>query len=556
MALFTQKLDFKWRLAGFTFFMMLLILGAGIGGLNGMRTANNSLSSVYKGQVLPMTTLRDLEGLFQDIVTEMDKVLFEDVTLQNAQGAIETMQAEFHRKFEEIIDLNKTYPTENTFNWFTTARPLLTKDDAAIQKLVLMLSNSDKKTLDTFADEHLHPLAIENKAVVSEVVQHSLEAVDNEFAMAQRHYESSKKAFTFTFIIGLAITLLASYLLIHTINTPLSIIGKTITQITKGDLSKRINYNRQNEFSVLIEGFNQLADYLCELVSEIQHSGIQVTSSITELAATNKQREASASEQAATTAEIAASTAEIAATGNNLLATTKKVNSLTQNAAFAAAEGHSGLKRIDEKMIIMEKATRDIVNRLSVLSEKAGNIAGVVKTINKVADQTNLLSLNAAIEAEKAGEYGAGFSVVASEIRRLADQTAIATFDIEQMVQDVQTAISSAVMGIDKFVGDTRKNADEIRLIAEQLGDVIEQVEVLKPQIDVLTEGIDVQTLGAKQISEAINQLNVATQQNAEAISQTSTTISQLHQAAMLLQEGASRFRLNTEEGKDVASFV
>jgi methyl-accepting chemotaxis protein WspA len=556
MAQLMQKLDVKWRLAGFAFFMLLLILGAGLGGLNGMRIANNSLSSVYKGQVLPMTTLRDLESLFQDIVNLVDKALFEDITLQNALQVIENKQTEFHRLSEELINLNNTYQTRNTFNWFATAKPLITRDEAVIHKLVLLLTDNDKGGLDAFTDEHLYPLAAENKTMVSQVVRQSLEAVNNEFATTQRGYDTSKKAFTFTLILGLAISLLASYLLIRTINTPLSIIANTMTHFTRGDLSKRMRYDRQDEFSVLINGFNQMADYLCELVSEIQHSGIQVTSSITELAATNKQREASASEHAATTSEIAASTAEIAATGNNLLSTTKKVNSLTKNAAFAAAEGHSGLKRIDEKMVVMENATLDIVNRLSVLSEKAGNIAGVVKTINKVADQTNLLSLNAAIEAEKAGEYGAGFSVVASEIRRLADQTAVATFDIEQMVQDVQSAISSAVMGIDKFAGDTRKNAEEIRLIAEELDGVIEQVEVLKPQIEALTEGIDVQTLGAKQISEAINHLNVATQQNAESITQTSTTIAQLHQAAMLLQEGASRFKLKTEEGEDVASFV
>jgi methyl-accepting chemotaxis protein WspA len=556
MSYFKLKLNVKWRLAGLACFMLLLILGAGLGGLSGMRNANDSLSSVYKGQVLPMTKLRDIESLFQDIVTLVDKALFEEIAFNEALQAIEKKQDAFHRMTEDLIALNNDGLMQEGFNWFSQARAVLTRDDAAIHKIVLMLSDSDKEALDTFADEKLYPLAAENKAVASQVVRQSLEAVNQEFDRAQYRYNASKKAFTVTLILGLAISLLASYLLIHTINTPLTIITKTMAHIMQGDLSKRMHYNRQDEFGVLIHGFNKMADYLCELVSEIQHSGIQVTSSITQLAATNKQREAAASEHAATTSEIAAATAEIAATGSNLMSTTKKVNSLTNNAAYAASKGHAGLKSIDEKMIAMENATVSIVDKLSVLSEKAANIAGVVKTINKVADQTNLLSLNAAIEAEKAGEYGAGFSVVASEIRRLADQTAVATFDIEQMVQDVQTAISSSVMGIDRFAGDAHKNAEEVRDIAEQLDGVIEQVEVLKPQIDALTEGIDVQTLGAKQISEAINQLNVATQQNAESISQTSTTVAQLHQAAMLLQEGASRFKVDAEKTDNVASFI
>ena len=105
---------------------------------------------------------------------------------------------------------------------------------------------------------------------------------------------------------------------------------------------------------------------------------------------------------------------------------------------------------------VME-AAGSINAKLAVLNEKAGNINQVVTTITKVADQTNLLSLNAAIEAEKAGEYGRGFAVVATEIRRLADQTAVATYDIEQMVKEIQSAVSAGVMGMDKFSEEVRR---------------------------------------------------------------------------------------------------
>jgi methyl-accepting chemotaxis protein WspA len=230
----------------------------------------------------------------------------------------------------------------------------------------------------------------------------------------------------------------------------------------------------------------------------------------------------------------------------------KKVHSLTKNAAFAAEEGQDGLKGINETMLKMEAATGSIVNKLQILNDKASNIANVVKTINKVADQTNLLSLNAAIEAEKAGEYGSGFAVVATEIRRLADQTAVATFDIAQMVKEVQSAISSAVMGIDKFAEDAHVSVGDVRIINEQLSGVIEQVEILNPQVGTLTEGIEAQTQGAKQISDAISQLNEAAQQTAESLSQTSSSISQLHQAALGLQDGAARFKVESDEEEDV----
>ena len=117
---------------------------------------------------------------------------------------------------------------------------------------------------------------------------------------------------------------------------------------------------------------------------------------------------------------------------------------------------------------VME-AAGSINAKLAVLNEKAGNINQVVTTITKVADQTNLLSLNAAIEAEKAGEYGRGFAVVATEIRRLADQTAVATYDIEQMVKEIQSAVSAGVMGMDKFSEEVRRGMQEVQQVGGQL---------------------------------------------------------------------------------------
>jgi len=120
-----------------------------------------------------------------------------------------------------------------------------------------------------------------------------------------------------------------------------------------------------------------------------------------------------------------------------------------------------------------------------------------VTTITKVADQTNLLSLNAAIEAEKAGEYGRGFAVVATEIRRLADQTAVATYDIEQMVKEMQSAVSAGGMGMDKFSEEVRRGVNEVQQVSHQLTQIIQQVQALMPRFESVNEGMQAQATGA-----------------------------------------------------------
>jgi len=165
--------------------------------------------------------------------------------------------------------------------------------------------------------------------------------------------------------------------------------AKVVIQEVLAVLKKRDEDQLDGLFAGPIEPF---LEEFGETITQIRHAGIQVTSSITEITASTKQQKATANEHAATASEIAASTNQIAATSTNLMTTMKRVNSLTQNAAAAAEEGHTGLIHIDRTMVKMEEATGSIVGKLSILSEKAADIAGVVKTINKLADQTNLLS--------------------------------------------------------------------------------------------------------------------------------------------------------------------
>jgi methyl-accepting chemotaxis protein WspA len=189
-------------------------------------------------------------------------------------------------------------------------------------------------------------------------------------------------------------------------------------------------------------------------------------------------------------------------------------------------------------------AAGSINAKLAVLNEKAGGINQVVTTITKVADQTNLLSLNAAIEAEKAGEYGRGFAVVATEIRRLADQTAVATYDIAQMVKEIQSAVSAGVMGMDKFSEEVRLGMEKIQTVGDQLSQIIQQVQALAPRIESVNEGMQAQATGAEQISEALSQLTEAAQQTAESLGQSGLAIDQLNQVSNGLRAGVARFKL------------
>ncbi len=322
-------------------------------------------------------------------------------------------------------------------------------------------------------------------------------------------------------------------------------ISDVVSQASNGDLTGQLeNFDGEEDIDTLATGIQSMIEGLNVLVSQVQQSGIQVTSSTTEIAATAREQEATVTEQAAATNQIMATATQISATSRELASTMHEVADVADKTTISANDGQEALANMENTMMQMNNATASITSKLAVLSEKAANINTVVTTITKVADQTNLLSLNAAIEAEKAGEYGLGFAVVATEIRRLADQTAVATWDIEQMVKEMQSAVSAGVMGMDKFSEEVTRGVDEVRQIGGQLAHIIEEVQTLTPRFDSVNEGMQSQSHGAQQISDGMVQLNEATQQTVESLRQSSISINTLKDAANKLQSGVSQFRV------------
>jgi len=217
---------------------------------------------------------------------------------------------------------------------------------------------------------------------------------------------------------------------------------------------------------------------------------------------------------------------------------------MTKTTAADAGESRDQLQEMEYTMRQLTEATNSITSKLGIINKKANNINNVVVTITKVADQTNILSLNAAIEAEKAGEYGAGFAVVAREIRRLANQTAVGTLEIEQIVKDMELAVSVGVIEMDKFNNSVNSSVKQVNKISTQIGKVINQVQSLAPQFIQVSESMEEQSEGAVHISEAMEQLTEASRQTVNALHETNSALEQLEEASQLLRSEISRFQV------------
>ncbi|MEO5510461.1 MAG: methyl-accepting chemotaxis protein, partial [Longimicrobiales bacterium] len=406
---------------GTRLFILLLILvsltvAVGVIGVTDLRKNNDSLKTMYHERVRPAEELKNIADAYnKDVINLAHKAASGHVQFPDAVKELAQAEQAIRTNWDSYQD--STHEPEEQ-KVIELARGQMVTATSEIANLHAILQTGDRTRLDEWVrdslDQAVDPI-VRSIDSLSHLQTNEAEVTFNE---AEQEFSATRNAIIAITVVAALIALLLGW--------------------------------------VIIRDIVRMVEDLTSLIADVQQSGIQLNTSATEISATSRQQQTTATEIASTTLEVGATARQISATSKELLRTMNDVTRSADATADLAGSGQQGLSRMEASMGQITEATAAINTRFAVLNDRAANINTVVTTIAKVADRTNLLSLNAAIEAEKAGEYGRGFAVVATEIRRLADQTADATTDIEQMVREIQSAISAGVMGTDKFSEEVR----------------------------------------------------------------------------------------------------
>ncbi|NEO11971.1 MULTISPECIES: methyl-accepting chemotaxis protein [Moorena] len=463
------------------------------------------------------------DGLVDDALIKVDNILKREI-----KKALSNQQKDYWSDFKSELELYKRMHDRY--------------GDKSEEAFSLVVDNQPDQA--EFAAERMQKSAEELKAEMRSLLRRAITLSQNSANLAKEDQKRTINIVLIAFILIIGTTLGFGIFVTRDIVNSLNKAVDIAEEVSAGNLSTKVEITSTDEIGQLLESLKKMTENLNSLIYKVQQSGIQMTSSTTQIAASGKQLEATMTEQLASTNEVTSTAQEIANTSGELVQTMEQLAQLSQITADAASHGQQDLMRMESTMRHLANATSSISAKLGVMNEKANNISSVVTTITKVADQTNLLSLNAAIEAEKAGEYGAGFAVVAREIRRLADQTAVATLEIETMVKEMQSAVSTGVMEMDKFSKDVSTSVENVGKISEQIAKVIEQVQSLTPRFEMVNQSVEDQSKSAQQISEAMVQLSEASQQTADSLRDTNNALERLDDTAQGLQTEVSVFQV------------
>ena len=311
-----------------------------------------------------------------------------------------------------------------------------------------------------------------------------------------------------------------------------------------GDLTKRLNLNRGDEIGALSHWFDTFVDGMNKLIVQIGRVTHEVAGASTEIAAASEEMAAGLSRQQDQAARVSAAVEEMTASVGEVAQKAGAASS----AAGASRQDSLGGSDVVEQTVTEIKAIADQVSQsaaaVSTLGKKSEEIGQIIKVINDIADQTNLLALNAAIEAARAGEHGRGFAVVADEVRKLAERTTKATEEVSTSIREIQEQTVNAVERIQAGSARMDHGVELANSAGQALGRISQSSEGLAGMISSIAAAADQQSAASGDIAKSIEQMAAVTRESAQGAGQASEAASLLSQQAEKLRELVGRFQV------------
>ena len=453
------------------------------------------------------------QGL-KDVVTDMSKVA---VTTEEKQ-----LVADAKKGLEGMIDLyeNKMLPLLKETKEVTQG---IRDVDAEIDKPVKMLNDS----MDKFKD-----------------------LLNKQAKQADKNFDEVRSNLLITSLLvglaGLAVLLIISFFTYRAVTCPLATQVHLLKDMAhgEGDLTLRLDETRRDEFGELGHWFNQFVEKIRNTVAQVSDNSVQVSSAASQLHATADQIATGAEEVASQTGTVATASEEMAATSSDIAQTCQRAAESAQHASQSAQAGGSVVRETIDGMAKIADRVKQAAKTVEDLGARSDQIGAIIGTIEDIADQTNLLALNAAIEAARAGEQGRGFAVVADEVRALAERTTRATREIGEMIKAIQKETRGAVAAMGEGVTEVEKGTASSIKSGQALDEILGQVNEVAIQISQIATAVEEQTATTSEITCNIQQITHVVHETSRGAQDTASAAGQLSSLSESLQGIVRQFKL------------
>ncbi len=528
-----------------TAFLIVAFMSAIIGflGITQIRVMNEADMLMYEKMTVPMAELGDIQSNIQATAAQAYSLLL-STNAEDDQKSVQKIDQLTAKVDIDLASFEKTIIAQSirdAFKDFVIAR----NEYLPMLKRVVDLACSDKKReAYAFAKTEAAPVRQKMAVALDNLVElkkaRMKETVDDNTQLASRATVIS----SFIIGIGIALAVALGFFMARTIGNPIRLLANQAEIIAHGDLTVQVEQDLHDEIGQLAGSFKKMVESLRETIGQVGEASSAVASASSEISSSTEQMAAGAQEQTSQASEVASAVEEMTKT---IVENSKNAGNTAETAKQAKQAAELGGQVVEETVMGMKRIA-DVVNKsaetVKALGKSSDQIGEIIGVIDDIADQTNLLALNAAIEAARAGEQGRGFAVVADEVRKLAERTTKATKEIAGMIKAIQADTNGAVTSMNegtKQVDEGIKLADKAGLSLHEIVEVSQKVTDMVAQIAAASEE---QSSASEQISKNVEGISSVTNQTATGVQQIARAAEDLNRLTEKLQQLLGRFKL------------
>ncbi|MFP4278873.1 MAG: methyl-accepting chemotaxis protein [Halochromatium sp.] len=528
-----MTLTIKHRLILLIGIMLALLLAVGGLGLNGMQSSNSALEEVYEDNLLRSQDLARIDALLRNIMIEVFLASQHDPRL--AVSALHDHPTSMHT---DIIADNQA-ELEELWTRFQAnidddeSQALAERFDTEYQRLIYnaLEPAMDLALKDEFSSTN-HLIFIEGLPAYEALNKTLIEMIELEKQTALDGYRGAEAETAFmrnlmiaALVVAVVFGALLGWQLILRITGPLANAKRVFLEMSKGNLTNQIQTTGKDEVGQTLLALADTQDKLRDLIIHIQGSVESISTAANQIATGNTDLSQRTEQQASSLQETASSMEEVASTVKHNTENTAQANQLASQAHDSASKGG-------------EKAEQ-AMGKMHELTESSDKISGIITLIDGIAFQTNILALNASVEAARAGEQGRGFAVVAQEVRNLAQRSADAAKQIQELI-----ALNGEVV---------KEGRGLVEAVGSSMKEIVTHSAKVSELMDEVNRASNEQTMAIDQVSVAISQMDEVTQQNAALVEQTATASASLEDQTRDLAEAVAFFNVGDQTSNKLA---
>lgn len=581
-----NQITIKARLWLGTILTCVIIIVMGLIAIKSIERAVNSVGDVYHGSVDAISNLTNLQkSLSSDVISPLQKLHDEVIGWQEAQAALQQWLKSSPKNIEEYL---KNFGSDPSYVLKASElQNSIKKTNEALTRLLDVLQKENRQELIAFIEKDLY-------ASTEIIIRQADELIEMHVKETLSDYNtalSDADAITYWMKVTVALTILAAFLLAATINksilAPLAQAVDTVDQIALGETTMKIEFKGKDESAQLMQamsnmnesstkmtdilgavadgdltvnvpirsakdslgkGLSSMVLRLRAIISEIQSEVGVLSTSTQEIVSSVNQVSTGTAETAAAVTETTTTVEELKQTAHVSAEKAKDVLANAEETLKVVKNSEKTLQLTMDEMTQIQDKMRIISESIVKLSEHSMTIGQIINTVNNLAEQSNLLAVNAAIEAAKAGDQGKSFGVVAQEIRTLAEQSKEATFQVRAILNDIQNATGAAVLATEqgsKAVSKGVLQSSQLTDAIHTLSSSISRVAQAANQISISSQQ---QLIGVDQVTVAMTSINDASSQHVEHMRQIEIAISSLNDVTISLSGLVNQYKILPNE--------